>query len=342
MWELPPECIPNLDELVTEDGAPVGKDSAKGNTCYARGLAWFRFKVAGLLLMLAVAGAGVSWWSASPGGPPSEVQAAPAPVFTEHRFVPVNPNWDVQENLLRPDTAEPYESYIVIAPRDRGPRFTGYIKEVRYTQKGAKNKVLKILRYYPSGKPFEEIDNDGDQQYSRRFRPDGSVACYLHWRAGKWLNGYSVSPDGKTSHRLRNGRGEIVLYGQGGKNRLHRWYHDGLPFLEKFEVDGKRARVRLHTESDMFEVLGNREMLLLYSRKEIWTRSPGQPVQVQMLNDSFKVPGPRDRCTTERSKWYPFRRAEFLQRYTRVLKAAGYDWKKLDIEFIRTGWPVRE
>jgi hypothetical protein len=246
----------------------------------------------------------------------------------------------VKVNLLKSQD-ELASSYLVVELKDRDPSVTDYLTERSYYARKGDTRPVKILRCYPSGQLASEIDNVGNEQHSRQFHPNGKEASYLHWRAGKWLAGHSISPDGKVRHELKAGTGEIVTYGKSaGKRRT--WYHRAFPYLEIEHRQGKLVRVRLNDESDWLIVSRDREQLLLWSRRESWDKARGRPAQMSKITDGTAGSLAWDeRRGAGDDKSYPKRRAEFLARYEKRLKAAGRDWKGLGIELIRTGapWP---
>jgi hypothetical protein len=259
-------------------------------------------------------------------------RSAPVPPPRELRFLPVSPAWVVQVNYLLP-YGDPPDGFTVVAPAKRDPAFRGYSKELSY-HAGApgKGKPIKIVRYFPSGKVAQEIDNVGADQHSRSFHANGRVACYLHWREGKWLAGHSTSPDGKVVHRLDRGRGEIVTYGGPGAF-VHRWYHDASPFLEKAYRDGKLVSVRLNDVIGSLSVSASAEWLILRFHGENWHRAPG--------SSGLRLVAFDNRPRFDEGKLYEQRREEFIKACTRTLRAAGKDWKELGIDFIPRAapWP---
>jgi hypothetical protein len=261
----------------------------------------------------------------------ADVAAAPAPA--KYTFSPVMRGWVAKTTYLRPDEDELPTYYVVVRPEERDPNYTGYIKDVSYYAVG-EERPRKSLRYDSSGRLVDEIDNAGDVQYSRTFHPGGKVACYLHWRGGKWLNGFSASPDGKVRRELKDGRGEILQYGRRAGTRMHLWYHQGHPYLEKRYRQGKLVETRLNDVEDYLRVTVSAETLFLGIRQEAWTKEVGGPARLQRLNVLQAVDR---RPLADDEELYAKRRAEFLQSYEKRLKAAGRDWKGLGIEAIRAG-----
>ena len=86
----------------------------------------------------------------------------------------------------------------------------------------------------------------------RCFYPDGSAASFVHWKEGNVLDGASVSRDGRVTHRVKDGDGELIAYARKGDNHADSWYSQGFPYLEKLYRDGapassKAAMSRLST-----------------------------------------------------------------------------------------------
>jgi hypothetical protein len=229
----------------------------------------------------------------------------------------------------------------VVELKDRDPRVTDYLTERSYYAKVGDTRPRKILRYYPSGQLAAEIDNEGNEQHSQSYHPDGKVACYLHWRAGKWLDGHSTSPDGKVRHKLEGGTGEVVLYGKLPGTTLHTWYHQAFPYLEVAQRQGKVERVRLNDGSDWLIASLFMETLSLSARREFWVKPGPGPAYMQRFDEPDFNWGRRNPRRDAEAQLYPKRRAAFLAGYEKRLKAAGRDWKGLGIDWVRTGapWP---
>jgi RNA polymerase sigma factor (sigma-70 family) len=302
-----------------------------------------RLRAVGAVLLavgLLTAAGGVAAYHLRPQDPdrPPATAAADAP---PRAFQPVQKAWLRKVTYLKPDKLDPPNSFEVIAPKDRDPGFRQYHKDISYYEKAEDSKPRRSYRYHPTGYLETEIDNVGQEQFSRSLRPDGSVRSYLHWRAGKWLEGYSTSPDGKHKHRLTEGDGELVSYGSKQGDRIHRWYSRGDNFLDKRYRDGRCVEVRLNCGDDwLIAARDGTERLLLTARKEIWQKTPGSGVWLQEFD---KEPGfERDQnCIAQWQKEYPRRRAAFLKRYGTLLREAGHTWEGLQIDFLRTGaaWP---
>jgi RNA polymerase sigma factor (sigma-70 family) len=299
---------------------------------FLKGAGMSRLKVAALFLALTLTGIGT--WSLSPRQD-APASAAPAPTWREgHRFAPIDPDWRVEVCLLKPWKDDPPGSYQMVALKDRDKQFNGYLTQKSYYEKG-KEHPRRVLRYHPSGRLAAEIDNVGKDQYSRSWHLDGSKAGRLHWRDGKWLDGESVSPDGKQRHRLVRGEGELVTYGRKAGNRVHRWYAKSSNILDKHYLDGQFVRVRLNGNGGDWLIVTETEEQLL-EKKGIWTRSNGRAQWQAWEDDGSKwgrrQPPPRP---------YEKARASFVSGYGAILKDAGLSWDKLGIDFIRAdkAWP---
>jgi hypothetical protein len=295
-----------------------------------------RLKVVTTLALMVgfAAGAGVP----TPTAAPSQARAAPAP--PGHTFARVRPDWRLEVSLLRSDDEDPPDSFTVVRPENRDPAFTGYLTEKRYFEGGKTGEARKILRYGPAGRLVCEIDNVGDEQHSRRFHLDGRLASYLHWRAGKWLNGHGVSPDGKVRYRLVDGAGETISWGRRPGNYRHSWYHRGHLFLSKRYRGGRHTEARLNGQDDSCLIVRPGQETL-HLAGEVWTRAEGRPPSWHKLGEwpiDPGWPGPR-RAKPTRS--YERARADFVRGYDRLLKDAGHAWEKLGIALIRSGesWP---
>ena len=268
---------------------------------------------------------------------PRAVTAAPAPRFAEgHRFAPIDPNWRVETYLLKKwGNDDPPNSSLAVPLKDRDPNYKEYVTAKRYYAKGEDEKPRKLLWYYPSGRLSGESDIIGKNQYDRSWHPDGRKAGYLHWRDGKWLNGESISPDGKVRHRLKQGDGELVTYGSKPGNRLHRWYAGAANILDKRFRDGRVIEIRLNGSGSDWLILTEEEESLK-EEKGIWRKSGGQPASWQSWEDGGKM-GRRQPPT----RTYEKARGSFVKDYDAILKDAGLSWEKLGIDFIRDGkpWP---
>jgi RNA polymerase sigma factor (sigma-70 family) len=311
-----------------------------------RALRMARLRVVGAVLLalglLGVAG-GVAAYHLG-GGEPAPVTPGVSPPAPPHNaFRPVADGWIKKINYLDARGAgDPPNGYKVVAPADRDPARKDYYKEVRYYEKSGDAKARRIERYDPAGRLEQEIDNVGDEQFSRSLGPDGAVRSYLRWQAGKWLDGYSVGPDGKEKHRLAKGAGELAFYGREAGNRLHRWYDRAQNFLDKRYQDGRCIEVRLNLGSDwLIASRDGNERLLLESKKEIWHKAPGAGVLMQEL-DKVPIFERRERQAVEQwQKEFPLRRAAFLEAFGALLRQADRTWEGLGIDFLRKGaaWP---
>ena len=181
------------------------------------------------------------------------------------------------------------------------------------------------------------------EQFSRSFYPDGSPRSFLHFKDSKWIDGGSVSPDGRVTHRLKDGAGELVGYGAKEGDRTHSWYAEGFAFLEKRYRDGSCVQVRLNDGSDDFIAHPGEDQLFLTERHEYWSRRTGEEVHYQRI-DRRPVDDMHGELAEEEAKMrvqYAQRRADFMKRYGKRLEKAGKTWDELKIEFIRVGglWP---
>jgi hypothetical protein len=257
-------------------------------------------------------------------------------------FGPVIRDWVRTVAYLLPDENDPPNSFRVVEPQERDPGVKNYYKEVCYAPKGEK-KPRRILRFFPNGAPCTIIDNIGDEQFCRCLHPDGTVSVYTHWRKGRWVGGHSISPDGKRVHRLARGTGELVFYGREAGNYVHRWYYEGDNFLSKRHQNGSFTMIRLNGEKDWFLVRKTGEDLLLFSKNETWHRPAGGAPVVQALDQAPPriERRPKPGVGVEADRIYASRRRAFVDEIGRLLDKAGYTWRELGIDFIRTGaaWP---
>jgi hypothetical protein len=291
------------------------------------------------VLLAALLGGGVGLASYAPRGKPDA-----QPVWTplnreeEHVFQPISKDWVAEEAWLEPH-GDPAQAYL--------PGEPGAYREVRYFVKAGDRQPCKFVRYYPSGALYQEADDytAGDkleEQFCRTYHPDGSVRSYLHWREGRYPDGYSVSPDGKVRHRIRHGGGEFVEYGVKEGNRVHRWYQEGAQFLEKRFEEGGCVQVYLdilrREHDDRYMVAKDLEDLLLSSRGESWHKQGGRLPTLQNIEANDEAL-PLD--SEKYGELYLSRRDEFLKGYGELLKKAGKSWKGLGIDFVRAGekWP---
>jgi hypothetical protein len=263
--------------------------------------------------------------------------AAPAPSLPEYQFKPVDPAWRVEEALLQPD-ADPAESYTMLARKERA-QGAGWLTEKRYFDKNGAGR--KILRFYPSGRLACEIEWANEaEQHSRWFHPDGALAGYLRWQAGRWVAGYSVSPDGKTWHRLRDGTGEIVYYGQGAGNRRHLFHQGGDRYAEKVFQADRLVKARLDVGGDtLLAERGGPEHLHLNGRREHWIREAGEAPLCFDVPDGPAVGGQPRRGDPEK---YARHREQLLDRARARLRAAHTDWAGLGLGFLpdERPWPA--
>ena len=219
-----------------------------------------------------------------------------APGQESHSFTPVSKDWIKRTNWYRP-VWDPPESYEGVKEEDRKPDDKDLIREDRYFAHDGDAQPCKILRYYASGAVWQEIDdlNVGDrtlEQFDRWYYPDGSPRSFMHWKDGKWVDGGSVSPDGRVTHRFKDGAGELVEYGSKEGNRTHSWYLEGYPFLEKRYRDGACIRIRLNDGSDSFIASPGEKQLFLTGCHEAWSRRSGEEAA---LSANRPTPGHRPR-----------------------------------------------
>ena len=278
---------------------------------------------------------------AAPAPKPKEALDSHLPLESRHTFVQVQKEWTCKVSYAVPDEGDPPSSYTLIEPQKRNPEFKKYFKEERYFANGPEGRLCKILMYFPNGSVCSETDQEGDEQFSLDRNPNGDVNYYTHVRKGKWLGGYCVSPDGKTIHHLAGGNGELVVYGKKPENRQHTWYADGHAFLSMRYREDIRVQVRLNGGDNEWLIVDEQgEGLTLFPKKEFWhKRAEGNPELQTGDGVGFRSLPMKE--GQERAKQYPLRRAAFIEEYEETLKKAGTSWKKLDIEFIRTGtvWP---
>lgn len=276
-----------------------------------------------------------------------------------HVFAPVDPAWTVVESTMKLGP----EAFMVVNPGDRDPNYADYWLERRYFQD---KRERKILVYDPKNRLREEIDITDQERFTRILRPDGSLSEYqTHTVAG--FNAFNVSKDGKTIHRVQNGIGELVSEGFQEGERTHVWYMKGV-YVEKRFAGDRCTRVKLVLGSDMLLAGAEGEHLDLHAECEHWMNTKAEGLWVQIM-DSYidekdgkihpqAVPSKADirpmtyrisrrhdddrEANEIRKGWavaWPKRRAGFINRYGDALKAAGQDWEKLGIDFIRMEGP---
>ena len=270
------------------------------------------------------------------------------PAESRHTFGPVSPEWKSKVTYLLNDGGDdPPNSLLVVEPEARDPNVKGYGKEVRYFAKEGDKRERRILRYHPDGSLACDMDIVGGEQFDCSYDPDGTVRAYVHWRKGKWIGGYSVSPDGATVHRLASGTGELVTYGKKTGNSEHRWYCEGTNFLSKSYRNGSVTMIRLNGTDDWLIIDKTEERFHATSAREFWNKPAGGVPRVQKFeadpfadNENRRAADPGEvQRTTER---YALRRMAFLEAYGKFLTRGGYAWDKLGIEFLRKGtglWP---
>jgi RNA polymerase sigma factor (sigma-70 family) len=269
------------------------------------------------------------------------------PAESRHTFGPVNPEWKSKVTYLLSDGEDdPPNALRVVEPEARDPSVKGYCKEVRYFAKEGDKRERRIHRYHPDGSLWCEMDIVGDEQFDCSYDPDGTVRASVHWRKGKWIGGYSVSPDGANIHRLVGGTGELVTYGKKLGNSEHRWYCEGVNFLSKQYRNGSVTTIRLNGAEDWLIVDKTEERFLATAEREIWHKPAGGVPRVQKFdaepfadNENRRPADPGEvQRTTER---YSLRRRAFLETYDKFLTRGGYAWDKLGIAFLRKGttWP---
>jgi RNA polymerase sigma factor (sigma-70 family) len=285
---------------------------------------------------------GVGAWARRAPAPAERV----APGHESYIFAPVNKDWIKRTAWLRP-TWDPPESYEGVKKEDRKPDDKALMQEDRYFVHDDDKSPCKILMYYPSGAEYREIDNltKGDkvrEQFCRLCYPEGSPKEFMHWKDGKWMDGVSVSPDGRVTHRLKDGTGDLVRYGAKEGNRTHSWYFDGDEYLEMRYSQGDCVRIRLNDASGYFIAKPGEEELILASRGEIWTRRAGEEARYQRGDAPLIMDhGEREEEAFKMRVQYPQRRADFMKGYGKRLEKAGKTWKELKIEFLRVEgkWP---
>ena len=276
-----------------------------------------------------------------------------------HVFTPVDPAWTVVESTMK---LLP-ESFVTVNLEDRDPKYSEYWLERRYFQD---KRERKILVYDPKSRLREEVDITDEERFTRVLRPDGSMSEFHHHSAAGF-NAFSLSKDGKTTQRVQNGIGELVSERFVEGEWTHGWYMKGV-YLEKRYAGNQFKRVKLVCRSDMLLANSDGEELNLNSDCEYWTNQKGDGLRVQIM-DSYidekdgklhpqPVPPKTDirpmphkisrrfgddrEINDIKKEWalaWPKRRDGFIIRYGEALKAAGQDWEKLGIDFVRTGAP---
>jgi hypothetical protein len=283
------------------------------------------------------------------------------PPASQHVFVPVDPAWQAQiaYHKLRPDAFVNVDK-----PSDEEKK--KLYKEVRYFE-GLGNKdpsgAIKIFEFYPNGATYREIDDLPNEEFCRRFYPNGQLRDYSHWQNGKWIAGLAVDPVSKKANYFANGSGSLTTFDILSNRRKTEWYRDGSLFFSDRSSDGKRDEVELYVGNDSLRSNSEKEELQLSSQSEIWRRPsgsdpqfdyiyPGRPgVFVPKNTDVRSIPpmgGPPERQKRELDQilqeWkiaYPKRRKTFLDQWEKILANSGQTWKSLNIEFIRedAAWP---
>lgn len=224
------------------------------------------------------------------------------------------------------------------------------------------------MRHDPEARLRMEADISNGEQFTRTLYVGGSLAEYTHWKNGRWMDGISVSPDGKTVHRVVDGSGELVSPGYMERTRTHQLIHKGEVFLTKEYTGEVLTRIILRLANDRLSAAEEREELFLSNECEAWRKERNSTPDVQVLDSYIKaedgttvpqiVPpktdirripvfgGPRElneqTINEIRQEWnvaFPKRRVAFLTRYADRLKSAGHNWAELGIDFIRVGGP---
>jgi hypothetical protein len=311
-----------------------------------------KIKMTAVVLVLSAAcllGVAVGAWAHRAPAPAGKV----APGQGSYAFAAVNKDWIKRTAWLKCDDSDPGigggsgGGYVGEAP-ERDPNFKDYHREDRYFARDGDQSPCKILQCYPSGAVEREIDqlNEDDkahEQFWRCFYPDGSAASFVHWKEGKVLDGASVSRDGRVTHRVKDGDGELIAYARKGDNHAHSWYSQGFPYLEKLYRDGACVQIRLNDGGDCLFARPGEEELLLTSRHESWRRTAGAEAQYQRTDLPLVIDdhGERARDAAKMRGQYPQRRADFMKGYGERLEKAGKTWVEMKIDFIRIGgaWP---
>jgi hypothetical protein len=133
-----------------------------------------------------------------------------------------------------------------------------------------------------------------------------------------------------------------VVYGKGAGNYEHRWYYEGHNYMSKRHQSRSFTEIRLNGEKDWFFVRKAGEELLLLSRNEVWHKPAGGDPELQRLDQPPRFERrPRPSGGPEVAEQYSARRLAFVEEIGKLLDKGGYTWRKLGIDFIRTGaaWP---
>ena len=310
-----------------------------------------KIKSTAVVLALSAAcllGVGVGAWAYRAPAPAEKV----APGQGSYAFAPVNKDWIKRTAWLKCGDSDPGigggSGVDVGEAPERDPDFKDYHREDRYFVRDGDQSPCKILQYYPSGAVEEEIDqlNAEDklhEQFCRCFYPDGSPASFVHWKEGKVLDAASVSRDGRVTHRVKDGDGELIAYARKGDNHADSWYSQGFPYLEKHYRDGACVQIRLNDGEDCLFARPSEEELVLTSRHESWRRRAGAEAQFQRTDLPW-VGNDHGEGALEAAKMrgqYPQRRADFVKGYGERLAKAGKTWEDMKIDFIRIegAWP---
>jgi hypothetical protein len=315
--------------------------------------------------------------------------AAGPPSPPDHVFRKPSDGWlsETRELQVQPDG----EGFIVVKPESRpgfttltpggrihSPAAAGLHQELRYfaTSEDQKtSRYVKLQRYSPAGRLEEETDWENEDQFTRSFYEDGTLATYTHLGGlaspiGRWIDGHSTSPSGKTTSAFSGGKGDLIEWRAEETTFKHHWYHDGAVYLERRVAKGTLEQTMLFgANSDTLTVSNDAESLVLSSLHETWTRKPhpppaegeisaqvmdsyidadtGQVHQQQVEEDAIKArirkawgwvdlrPRPRgewDALVKQLARDYASRRADFLRVYGELITKAGQSWRSLDLE----------
>jgi hypothetical protein len=216
------------------------------------------------------------------------------PEAQQKAFAPPNPNWiRVQRFAVPSKDGESFtltrgERKAVVnsypAPKWK-PAAIGEYRFEEYFLDASSVKQAKVHRsrwFDPLGRLYQETAFDGDEYFVRGYYEDGRVRTYQHFRGGL-VTAYACSHDGKETAEIVEGTGRWIEWSRDGTSK-ESLYLKSRPYLARARSGGRSVSERFYLGIDSWvRTADGQEKLSLGSLNESWTKQPGKPIAVELI-----------------------------------------------------------
>ncbi|HEY7089264.1 MAG TPA: hypothetical protein VH518_14300 [Tepidisphaeraceae bacterium] len=274
------------------------------------------------------------WSVAGPASPPKPpaLPGGGSSVHPDYTFVPIDPNWKVEESFLKPSHGQFATSFKRIDAEDD---FTGLFRDLEYL-KGDDQREAKHVICYPSGAVYSEtdphlygVDLPRGDAYERIFDPAGKLIYYSHIKDGLETDAISI---GDQTQRVVNGHGTIHRPTFDANVYSLQWYERGLLIVEESFEGGTCVSTKLRTFAasggGRHLIIGADHSETMYEGDFEWHRNPSGEVTRRSL---YRTDPPASQ-PAELIDHYRQVRHDFDVQMLASLKAAGYSPREMGID----------